>query len=108
MTICDGEQDLKKMTAMRMANNAEEPLHAYSQPAHRHVADIASSYQTASPQQLQAAGILPVVINDRGASTRARRGGQRGNAGPRQFGGPQNQGGQQQQQQQCRHPPPLY
>eukprot|EP01031_Cornospumella_fuschlensis_P029803 gene29803-35984_t len=94
-------QDLKKMTAMRMANNGEGSSNAYTPPVHRHVADIASSYQTASPQQLQAAGILPVVINDRGAS-RARRGGQRGGMGPRSFA--QGQGGQQQ----GRYPPSAF
>ncbi len=52
------------MTAMRMAQN-NEPLSAIN---HSNSANPASTYQTATPQQLQAAGIQPVVINDRNPS----------------------------------------
>lgn len=45
---------------MRMAQNGEQ----YSTPASPFV-NPASTYQTANPQQLRAAGITPVVINDR-------------------------------------------
>jgi len=54
------------MTAMRVAHDydpskvgptASEPSGPYRNPA--------SSYQTATPQQLQAAGIQPIVMNDR-------------------------------------------
>jgi phospholipase C len=47
------------MTAMRMAQNNEPPTPV------NNTANPASTYQTATPQQLQAAGIQPVVINDR-------------------------------------------
>ena len=46
------------MTAARMAQSGEQiRVHGNHNPA--------TSYQTATPQQLQAAGITPVVINDR-------------------------------------------
>lgn len=47
------------MTAMRVAQNGPDQVVAGNNQ------NIASSYQTATPQQLQAAGIQPVVINDR-------------------------------------------
>lgn len=52
------------MTAMRMATTDESSSRPFL-PQRSQAANIASSYQTATPQQLQAAGILPVVINDR-------------------------------------------
>jgi hypothetical protein len=49
------------MTAMRMAqsNDVDHPVpsKSYQNPT--------NSYQTATPQQLQAAGIAPVVLNNR-------------------------------------------
>eukprot|EP01039_Chlorochromonas_danica_P003494 gene3495-3827_t len=57
-------QELKAMTAMRMATTDESSSRPFV-PQRSQAANIASSYQTATPQQLQAAGILPVVINDR-------------------------------------------
>lgn len=50
------------MTAMRMAQNNEPPKPVVSNSISN---NPASSYQTATPQQLQAAGIQPVIINDR-------------------------------------------
>jgi hypothetical protein len=56
------------MTAMRMAQSdqAKTISHAPYNPA--------TSYQTATPQQLQAAGITPIVINDRSRALRGFRG----------------------------------
>jgi hypothetical protein len=50
------------MTAMRMAqsNDVDHPLPSKS---------YQNSYQTATPQQLQAAGIAPVVLNNRANPT---------------------------------------
>lgn len=48
------------MTAMRMAQTTER-----SMPNNRITSMDPSSYQTATPEQLQAAGIPPIVINDR-------------------------------------------
>lgn len=56
------------MTAMRMAQNSGgEVAPTVSGPV---VHNASSSYQTANPQQLRAAGIQPVVINDRHARNR--------------------------------------
>lgn len=56
------------MTAMRMAQSdqAKTVSQAHYNPA--------TSYQTATPQQLQAAGITPIVINDRSRPLRNFRG----------------------------------
>lgn len=58
------------MTAMRMAQNGEQP----SQPVSQQYSNPASSYQTANPQQLRAAGIQPVIINDRQLSRNRQQG----------------------------------
>lgn len=50
---------------MRMAQNSSD--HQPSHQANTSVHNPSSSYQTANPQQLRAAGIQPVVINDRTA-----------------------------------------
>lgn len=58
------------MTAMRVAHDSDSPNPGINP---RDVSNAgpyrnpASSYQTATPQQLQAAGIAPVVINERPA-----------------------------------------
>lgn len=54
------------MTAMRMAQTGGDA------PVQGNNHNISSSYQTATPQQLQAAGIQPIVINDRQNSARVR------------------------------------
>lgn len=55
------------MTAARMAQSGDQSRgHFNPNPA--------TSYQTANPQQLQAAGITPVVINDRSRNVRLFRG----------------------------------
>lgn len=53
------------MTAMRVAH--DDPSKAGSGPSDNQGSfrNPASSYQTATPQQLRAAGIQPVVMNDR-------------------------------------------
>lgn len=59
------------MTAMRVAHDSDSPNPGINP---RDVTNAgpyrnpASSYQTATPQQLQAAGIAPVVINERPAA----------------------------------------
>ncbi len=56
------------MTAMRMATTNEPTSRNYASNMNTSKfppVNPASSYQTATPQQLQAAGIQPVVINDR-------------------------------------------
>lgn len=55
------------MTAMRVGHDDPSKPGAGSQeyPSGGAYRNPASSYQTATPQQLQAAGITPVVINDR-------------------------------------------
>lgn len=60
------------MTAMRMATTDESSSRPYV-PQRNTSASIASSYQTATPEQLQAAGIAPVVINDRSFRSRGAR-----------------------------------
>jgi hypothetical protein len=57
-------QELKMMTALRMAQNSSGDHTAVNRSA-VHSSNPSSSYQTANPQQLRAAGIQPVVINDR-------------------------------------------
>jgi hypothetical protein len=57
-------QELKLMTALRMAQNSSGD-HTAANSGAVHSSNSSSSYQTANPQQLRAAGIQPVVINDR-------------------------------------------
>lgn len=69
-------QELKLMTAMRMAQNQNGDHSQQQQQASPfnhsggHHMNPSSSYQTANPQQLRAAGIQPVVINDRNSRGR--------------------------------------
>lgn len=55
------------MTAMRVGHDDPSKVVAgtHDYPTGGAYRNPASSYQTATPQQLQAAGITPVVINDR-------------------------------------------
>lgn len=57
------------MTALRMAQNSSGDHTAVNRSA-VHSSNPSSSYQTANPQQLRAAGIQPVVINDRNSRGR--------------------------------------
>lgn len=55
------------MTAMRVAHDHDPSKHGAGPEGPGVFRNPASSYQTATPQQLQAAGIQPVVVNDRHA-----------------------------------------